>query len=360
MSEQGQKESTASRALPTTSMAPQRIIGSESISKLTVALCNARAAFKPVAKDLADKFHGFRYASLSSVLDAVNDALVANNLTVFQTTRWELGEMWLDTTLCHESGEWVASVYPVFASNYFDSQKIGSALTYARRYALQAILGIAPEDDDGQAAIPRGQQQQQSRDNRQERRDNRDNRQDRREADQDQGRRAINQEFNGSGQAPPATNGNGATANGDAKPWSAYVTDTLRLANQAWMREMVREGIEPSRRAENKEVAIEPRLVNHLVTLLIDAKRTTTADLAKAGTTDVRDPNKARAAVVAQYERSPGWTGKAIEKYLATKLGEMRAALGMPDLDDGDDGNAESSGERVAGRGDSYEEALTN
>lgn len=124
-------------------------------AKLVKALMAARGAFKPARKIKENPHFKSKYADLAEVLDATEDALTANNLAVVQKTRVdEQGRTILVTTLAHVEGETVqedTSEYPVIPVKA-DPQSLAAALTYARRYSYMASLGIAPEDDDGNAA----------------------------------------------------------------------------------------------------------------------------------------------------------------------------------------------------------------
>lgn len=123
---------------------------SPAIGALTAALAKARAAFKPVIKDANNPFFKSKYADLAGVLDAVVPALSANGLAVIQTTDGT-APMVLTTTIAHSSGEFISGTYPIVPVKN-DPQGVGSAITYARRYTLCAILSVAAEDDDGNAA----------------------------------------------------------------------------------------------------------------------------------------------------------------------------------------------------------------
>jgi hypothetical protein len=129
------------------------MITSESIGKLAEALAKAQGAIEGAKKDSANPYFKSKYADLASVWDACRKALSDNALSVIQTT--EAPEfpqtVIVDTRLCHSSGEWVQGRI-VMKPVKDDPQGIGSCLTYARRYALSAMVGIAPEDDDGNAA----------------------------------------------------------------------------------------------------------------------------------------------------------------------------------------------------------------
>lgn len=125
---------------------------SETISDLAAALAKAQGAMKGAAKDSENPHFRSRYADLASVWDACRDALSANGLSVAQVMDGDdPATVTVVTVLMHASGQWMSSrltMRPVKP----DPQGVGSAITYARRYALAAMVGVAPEDDDGNAA----------------------------------------------------------------------------------------------------------------------------------------------------------------------------------------------------------------
>lgn len=126
---------------------------SDSVTNIAPALISARAAFNPAVKDGTNPHFGSKFVSLAGVITAIDQAMHDNGLIVLQPTRVGTdGKTVLVTTIMHTSGEWVAGEYPVTAAKQNDPQAEGSAMTYARRYALMAMVGIAPEDDDGNAA----------------------------------------------------------------------------------------------------------------------------------------------------------------------------------------------------------------
>jgi len=123
---------------------------SPTIGAIAAALAKAQLAFKPAIKDALNPFFKSKYVDLAGAIDSVREALSANGLAIVQST--EAGEkLVLHTTLLHSSGEWIGGTYPIVAVKP-DPQGIGSAVTYARRYSLMALLGIAAEDDDGESA----------------------------------------------------------------------------------------------------------------------------------------------------------------------------------------------------------------
>lgn len=124
---------------------------SDSVAEITKALIQAMRAFKPAVKDSENPHFRSKFVSLEGVYDAVRDALLDNGIASVQPTKIVDGKTVLVTKLLHTSGEWLSGEYPVNAVKQ-DPQGEGSAMTYARRYALMAMVGIAPEDDDGNAA----------------------------------------------------------------------------------------------------------------------------------------------------------------------------------------------------------------
>lgn len=124
---------------------------SESIGALAAALAKAQSKMTHASKDKVNPHFKNRYADLAAVLDAVREPLTANGLSVVQLVAEAERGAALETVLLHESGEWISALYSLPVSKE-DAQGYGSALTYARRYALAAICGIAQDDDDGEGA----------------------------------------------------------------------------------------------------------------------------------------------------------------------------------------------------------------
>lgn len=136
---------------------------SETIGALAKALCNVQAQLEGAKKDSTNPFFKSKYADLASVWDACRDLLGKNNLAVVQAFSVIEGrDLVVDTTLMHTSGEWVKGQLAVPLSKN-DPQGVGSAITYARRYALSAIVGICPEDDDAESATTRPKPQEKAK-----------------------------------------------------------------------------------------------------------------------------------------------------------------------------------------------------
>lgn len=134
---------------------------SETIDKLAAALVAAQGAIGEAKREASNPaFGGKKYADLGSVWDAAKPALQAHGLSVVQTFEpSEVGTLALCTTLLHSSGQWISGTCFMPLQKH-DPQGYGSAATYARRYGLMALLGICPEDDDGNAASGQGNRQQ--------------------------------------------------------------------------------------------------------------------------------------------------------------------------------------------------------
>ena len=126
---------------------------SESVAGLAAALAKAQGQMKGAIKDSANPFFKSKYADLASVVEAIRAAFSANGLSYIQTVEpSEKDEVRVETTLLHSSGEWISCGVLSLPVSKVDAQGYGSALTYARRYSLSAAVGVAPEDDDGNAA----------------------------------------------------------------------------------------------------------------------------------------------------------------------------------------------------------------
>lgn len=126
------------------------------LGQLATALACAQAKIQAAAKDRSNPHFGSKYATLASVWDACREPLTANGLSIVQLPRTlrdgEKIAVEVETVLFHKSGERISNklILPVAQAT---AQGVGSALTYARRYALSSIVGVAPDDDDdGNAA----------------------------------------------------------------------------------------------------------------------------------------------------------------------------------------------------------------
>jgi len=129
----------------------ENISMSENLNELFTALSKAQGKIQPACKDKANPFFKSKYADLSSVWDACRDSLSENGLSIVQIPQTQPEGISLISILGHSSGQWIKSeiVIPLTKN---DPQTVGSAITYYRRYSLSALVGVAPEDDDGEKA----------------------------------------------------------------------------------------------------------------------------------------------------------------------------------------------------------------
>lgn len=124
------------------------MIQSETIAQLATALAKAQALIKPASKDAVNPHFKSKYADLTAIWEACREPLTSQGLSVSQIpVSGEPGYLSLMTILMHESGEFIGGVFSVRLQQE-SAQAMGSALTYARRYALSALVGIVADDDD--------------------------------------------------------------------------------------------------------------------------------------------------------------------------------------------------------------------
>lgn len=129
---------------------------STTIGALAAALAKAQGEMSNATKDKENPYYESKYADLTSIWAACREPLSKNGLSIIQAFGInEKGMLILETTLLHSSGEWKASIIPVVAAKP-DVQSLGSAITYLRRYAIASLVGVCPDDDDGERAMPTG------------------------------------------------------------------------------------------------------------------------------------------------------------------------------------------------------------
>ena len=128
---------------------------SESIEKLAEALCAAQGEMGGAVKGSANPFFKSSYADLTSVIKAIKEPCFKHGLSYVQLPHRDGNSIGVVTRLIHTSGQWLENEFtlPMVKG---DPQAAGSAVTYARRYALQALFGIPAVDDDGESAMIRG------------------------------------------------------------------------------------------------------------------------------------------------------------------------------------------------------------
>lgn len=131
---------------------------SAQLGALAAALAKAQAAIRGAAKDSENPHFRSRYADLASIWDACRDALAANGLAIVQCPAFDGKLVNVTTWLLHTSDQFIRSMLSAVPMKP-DAQGVGSTITYLRRYALASMAGVAPDDDDGEAAVGRGGQQ---------------------------------------------------------------------------------------------------------------------------------------------------------------------------------------------------------
>lgn len=124
---------------------------SNEINELVAALAKAQGKMGNAKQDKTNPFFKSKYADLASIMEACRKVLSEHELAVIQTSCPVDGVNMLITTLAHSSGQWMKALLPINPIKN-DPQAMGSAMTYMKRYALAAIVGIATEDDDGERA----------------------------------------------------------------------------------------------------------------------------------------------------------------------------------------------------------------
>jgi hypothetical protein len=122
------------------------------MKQIATALVKAQKAFGPALKSSTNPHFRSRYADLSACVEAVIEGLNEAGIALIQRTSEDHVGVTVETVFVHESGEMLECGKLHVPASKQDPQGYGSALTYARRYSLMAACGIAPEDDDGNAA----------------------------------------------------------------------------------------------------------------------------------------------------------------------------------------------------------------
>ncbi len=137
----------------------------ENIKELITALSKAQGSMKPAVFNKVNPHYKSKYADFASCMDACRNPLAENGIVVTQYCELLNDKLNLVTMLAHTSGQWMTSYFPVFTANN-NMQSLGSAISYAKRYALTAALGIVADeevDDDAEAADGRNNPPQEYR-----------------------------------------------------------------------------------------------------------------------------------------------------------------------------------------------------
>jgi len=125
---------------------------SPSVTKIASALLLAQKEIGGAKKGATNPFFKMKYSDLGAVMEACKDAFNNHGISVIQPIEFVDGVNVVKTILLHESGEYIGSSMKVSCKNPDNPQEMGSAITYAKRYALQALAFIPTEDDDGEGA----------------------------------------------------------------------------------------------------------------------------------------------------------------------------------------------------------------
>ena len=121
---------------------------SESIANLATSLCDFQSEVSNPKNTANNPFFKSKYAPLNDVLNLVRPILSKHGLSIFQSPSGDGDNIIITTMLMHSSGEWIESDPLILKADKATTQGAGSAITYGRRYAVSAILGISSEDDD--------------------------------------------------------------------------------------------------------------------------------------------------------------------------------------------------------------------
>lgn len=121
---------------------------SDTVAAIAAALAQAQSEIKNIEKGKVNPHFKSRYADIADGLEVIRPILSKNKIALVQATNYnaDTGIFMLNTRLIHSSGEWIESSYPLPASG--KAAEIGSAITYARRYAAFALVGVAGTDED--------------------------------------------------------------------------------------------------------------------------------------------------------------------------------------------------------------------
>jgi len=127
---------------------------SAEIDKLATALIAAKKEFLPALKTAYNPHYKSKYVDLAGVTEATDASLAKHDLVLVQSPGGEGQSISVTSRLIHSSGQWIEGTFtlPAATGTRFDAQTACGAVTYARRYSYMGLLGIAPEDDDGNAA----------------------------------------------------------------------------------------------------------------------------------------------------------------------------------------------------------------
>ena len=125
---------------------------SDEITEFATAFAKAQGMIENAKRDRENTFYKSKFADLASVREAIREPLSANDLSLIQFPRTRDNGVEIETMILHKSGQFMSEV-SFWPANKTDVHGLASALTYGRRQSAMAMLGVAPDDDDGNAAI---------------------------------------------------------------------------------------------------------------------------------------------------------------------------------------------------------------
>jgi len=134
---------------------------SQEINGIAKALSSAQASMTGAKKDATNPFFKSNYSDLTAVMSAISKPFADNDLSFVQAAEEDNGMIAVSTRIMHSSGQWIESTTKLPAVKH-DPQAYGSAITYAKRYGLQALAGVPSVDDDAQYACATMQNKQQA------------------------------------------------------------------------------------------------------------------------------------------------------------------------------------------------------
>ena len=156
-------------AMPREKYVIQKIIGkerkmktSEKIDLISKALVAAQKEIRPAVRDSKNPYFRSSYADLTAVVDAIKEPLNRHGISFLQLVHSGDRDT-VETVLLHESGQYISTETRIYCAKPNDPQAFGSGITYTKRYALQAALGLPTEDDDGNKAADKTDSHQEDR-----------------------------------------------------------------------------------------------------------------------------------------------------------------------------------------------------
>lgn len=281
---------------------------SEAIEKLAEALATAQGQIVAAEKDAKNSHFGAKYSTLAAIWDACRIPLTSNGLSIVQTPGFGENSLILETTLLHTSGQWISSELPIQVDTR-NLQHVGSALTYARRYSLSAMVGVCPDDDDGEAAVQPQREQ----------------------------RNGHAQSHPASVRREPPREGppreEPAAKRDNRESWSSFSTRVSNERNREWQKAMMAFHLSPEERAKDEnELPNLFALTNHVVNQAIEKGSIKEEDVRKDDDASKRCPTKARKAAEELWKKIPKKIAGHIKEYFDEKEQALRVRHGMDDL----------------------------